>query len=168
VADLLTHTAGAWLLKEVAGQLPATRPWANHRALFVVGAVAPDALGRIPWVVLGTIHQKVGGVPAWMAYIWEPLHMPLGMLLMAWIGSLAMVPHLRAHAFRNLGGGMLSHLALDLAQSHMGVGYPLFFPLSMAHWELGLWGTEATVWVAIPLFLTALVLNRRAKGAPKA
>ena len=109
MADLLTHAAGAWLLKEGAGQLPSTRGWADHRALFVVGAVAPDALGRIPWVILGTIQARVGGIPAWMAHIWEPLHMPVGMVLMAWIGALCMEPALRAAAFRNLLGGTRGH-----------------------------------------------------------
>jgi len=59
----------------------------------------------------------------------------------------------RRGAFANLLAGCLLHLGLDLLQFHTGSGYPLLFPFSDWHWELGLIGTEATVPWSLPLAL---------------
>ena len=100
-------------------------------------------------------------VPSLLIYGWDPLHTPVGMLLSAYAISLLFVAEQRVGIFWNLLGGMLLHMAIDLLQSHLGVGYPLLFPFSTRAFELGVIGSEATVPLALPLALLAAWAWRR-------
>ncbi|MCB9777697.1 MAG: hypothetical protein H6742_03965 [Alphaproteobacteria bacterium] len=164
--DLLTHGAagllvGWGLLGRRAG------PWTP---VFALGCLLPDALARVPGILTGEIHTKLHPLPDLLLYGFEPLHQPAGMALAAAALAAAFADGQRLRAFVALFGGMSFHLALDLLQHHEGAGHLLLFPLSDQSCELGLVGSEDSVYVAVPLALMALVLGwwRRRSQAPRA
>ena len=160
MADLITHGALAWLLG---------RPLrlAGARALFVTGALLPDLLSRLPGIVFTGLAVVVPGVPEMLRLGWDPLHMPVGMVLSSLLVAQLFATGRRGAAFSALLGGQLFHLAIDLLQRHLGPGYLLLYPFSHAHSELGLVGSEDSVLVAPILAIAVLVdvlLDRRKAG----
>ncbi len=151
VADLITHAAVAWLLARPL-KLGGARP------LFVTGALLPDLLSRVPGILFTGLAVMVPGVPEVLRLGWDPLHMPVGMVLSSLLLAQFFATGLRRPAFTALLAGQLLHLAADLLQSHLGVGYLLFFPVSHHHFEVGLVGSEDSVWVA-PLLGTIAILD---------
>ena len=154
MADLVTHAAAGLLLKALTSR--------KHVAVFVFGALMPDLLSRVPSMICSAARVVVE-VPTLLIYGWEPLHTPAGMVVSAYAISLLFVAENRAMIFANLLGGMLLHMAIDLLQSHLGVGYPLLFPFATRAFEVGLIGSEATVPFSIPLALLTLWVWRRAQ-----
>ena len=154
MADLLTHGAVAVIAKAGIG-------W-RMPAVFVAGTILPDVASRVPAMSLGFIHVHVTPIPQWMLFAWEPMHQPLGMLLLAYLISMFFGVAKRPAIFMNLLGGMALHLLMDLVQSHHGAGYMLGFPFATGSFELGWIGSEATVPVSLPLCVLAwwLVRNR--------
>ena len=152
MADLVTHAAVGVLLKAATSR--------THAAAFIAGALLPDLLSRLPSMICSAARVIVD-VPSLLIYGWDPLHTPVGMLLSAYAISLLFVAEQRVGIFWNLLGGMLLHMAIDLLQSHLGVGYPLLFPFSTRAFELGVIGSEATVPLALPLALLAAWAWRR-------
>ena len=75
MADLLTHGAAAVLVKA------ATR-W-RMAPVFVAGTLAPDMLSRAPAIGLGLIHRHIIELPPALMYGWDPMHQPIGMVLLA-------------------------------------------------------------------------------------
>ena len=157
MADLVTHAASAVLVKSATG-------W-RYPAVFVLGTLAPDVFCRIPAIVLGAIHNFMVELPPAATHIWQPLHQPVGMILLAYLMCLFFKDTVRRPVFWNLLGGMALHLALDLIQDHQGAGYQLFFPLDSRGYELGLMGSEATVFWAIPLAVLAGFMVRKRLGS---
>jgi len=147
VADLLTHGAAAVLVKAGTG-------W-RYPAVFVAGTFAPDLASRVPAIGFGLIHVHWVSLPSWLTHGWQPLHQPFGLLVLAYVISMFFRVHDRVGVFLNLIGGMALHMFLDVLQDHHGVGYLLGFPFWEGHWELGAVGSEATVWVAVPLCILA-------------
>jgi len=152
VADLVTHAAVGLLLKSMTAR--------RHTAVFIAGTLLPDLLSRLPSMICSAARVVVE-VPSLLIYGWDPLHTPAGMLLSSYAISLLFAAEHRRGVFLNMLGGMLLHMAVDLLQSHLGVGYPLLFPFSTHAFELGLIGSEATVPLAIPLAILAWVVWRR-------
>ena len=152
MADLVTHAAIGLLLKSATSR--------KHAAVFVAGTMMPDVLARVPSMGCSAARAFID-VPNILLYGWDPLHMPLGMLLSSYGISLLFVAEQRVGIFWNLLGGMLLHLGIDLLQSHLGVGYPLLFPFATKSFELGLIGSEATVPLAVPLAMLAVLVWRR-------
>lgn len=148
MADLLTHGAAAVLVK--AG----TR-W-RMAPVFVAGSLAPDMMSRAPAIAMGWVHRELTPVHPMLAYGWDPLHQPVGMLILAYLLSMLFAESLRRAVFLNLLGGMLLHLALDLLQDHQGVGYLLAYPFSDWLFEFGWVGSEDSVYVA-PVFAAAAI-----------
>ena len=141
VADLVTHMATALLAKAALGT--------RNTPTLLLGVVLPDLAGRVP-VVLGLAAVNAGlPVPDVLVYGWGVLHLPFGMLPLCFLLSQAFVE--RRAAFGNLLAGCFLHLALDELQFHIGSGYPLLFPFSTWHGELGWIGTEATIPWSVPL-----------------
>jgi hypothetical protein len=137
--------ATAVLLKAAAGT--------RHTPTLLLGVVLPDLAARVPVVVgLAIVNQGIP-LPDLVVYGWGVLHVPLGMLAMCFL--LCQVFADRRGAFLHLFAGCMLHLALDVFQFHTGSGYPLLFPFSRWHWELGLISTEATVPWSLPLALVA-------------
>jgi len=146
VADLVTHACLALLAKRGQQVVRPSQPL--HLASFVAGSVLPDLLGRLPVDVLTVVQRRVGELPPILLNGWEPFHLPVGMVLTSLgLATLFRVDQRRA-VFINLLGGMALHLLFDLLQDHAGAGYLLFYPLSTRPFELGLLGTESTVWWA--------------------
>lgn len=154
MADLITHGCSAILWKAGTGK-PGV-------ATFVAGTCAPDLLGRVPSMGLTVLRWRVEAIPEWLLYVWGPLHMPLGILLSSYALSFLFVEAGRRAAFRDLLGGGLLHVAVDLLQRHFGVGYLLLFPFSTWDFELAWIGSEDTVRI-VPFLvpITAVVARWR-------
>ncbi len=155
MADLLTHGCTAILVKACTRR-------ADRVAVFVAGTCLPDVLGRVPPMALTRLRWDQPAIPEWLVYVWGPLHMPIGVVATAYAFSFLFASPGRKVIFRNLLGGGLLHIAVDLLQFHFGVGYLLLFPLSMWDFELGWIGSEATVRV-VPLLVpvTAVIARWR-------
>ena len=152
MADLVTHSALAVILKaSTRGALP---------AVFVLGTVLPDLCSRVPAISLGYVHVHIARLPSVATHGWQPLHQPLGMLLVAYLVAMMFQESARRAVFVNLLGGMALHLLVDLLQDHHGAGYLLGFPVWTGSFEFGLIGSEATVWWAVPLAIAAWALTR--------
>ncbi|MCB9793682.1 MAG: metal-dependent hydrolase [Alphaproteobacteria bacterium] len=161
MADLVTHIATALLWK--AGS---RRP---NTGVLVVGVALPDLAGRAPTMLAARVSGAGGPeLPDAIVYGAGVLHMPLGFVAMCLVLSALVVPRDREAVFVGLLGGCALHLALDLLQHHVGVGYPLLFPLSAWHFELGWIGSEDTVPWALPaLGLAALAWLARHPDAQR-
>lgn len=153
MADLITHTCVAVLYKVARGR---PLPQAGVPT-FLAGTFFPDILGRVPAMLISRARWDFPQIPEPLCYVWTPLHLPMGMLVAAYLLAFAFAPDQRVHAFRNLLGGALLHLAVDLLQSHMGVGYLIFFPFSRWDFEFGWIGSETTVLI-VPLLLPLTLL----------
>lgn len=167
VADAVTHLCSG-LLVQLLGPPGPVRRWAP---LFVAGAVLPDLLSRAPSTVLGMIHSHLHPLPSFILYCWNPLHLPAGILIYSLLLALLFPQAQRRAALVALlaGGGL--HVAIDLCQRHVGLGYPLLIPFSGRDFELGLMGSEATVpwapWVVGgTLLLWGVVAWWRRRKAP--
>ena len=147
MADLITHGAAAVLLK-------AGTSW-RYTAVFVLGTVTPDVFSRVPAIALGLVHVHLTPLPVQLLTLWQPMHQPLGMTLLAYVLCHFFSASIRAQVFWNLLGGMALHLGLDLLQGHHGAGYQLGFPLTGDVWELGWIGSESTVFFSLPLAVVA-------------
>lgn len=159
--DLLTHGAVAVLIELGL----ARRGPARLAPLFIAGNLLPDLMARVPAIVMGEVDSKLFSVPRLLIYGWEPLHQPGGMLLAALALAMLFRPGMRRAAFLRLYLGMLLHLGMDLFQHHEGAGHLLFFPLWHRAFEIGWFGSEDSVWVALPLAVLALawwLIRRRA------
>lgn len=151
MADLVTHVATA-LLWKAASRRPNT-------GVLVVGVALPDLAGRVPTMLGARLSSATGlELPDALVYGAGVLHMPLGFLAMCLVLSAVVVVRDREAVLLGLLGGCALHLGLDLLQHHVGVGYPLLFPLSTWHFELGWIGSEATVPWALPSFGVAALL----------
>ena len=156
MADLLTHGAVAVLVKGATG-------W-RMPAVFIAGTILPDVASRVPSIGLGYIHVHITPIPQWLLFAWEPMHQPLGMVLLAYLLSMLFHATVRAVVCLNLLGGMMLHLLLDAFQSHSGAGYMLAFPFSTSTFEFGWIGSEATVPFSIPLSILACwMIHRRCR-----
>ena len=87
-------------------------------------------------------------MPSVATHGWEPMHQPVGLVVLAYLLCMFVPELIRLAVFWNLLGGMVLHMALDLLQNHHGVGYMLVFPFSTWGFEFACIGSEATVWVA--------------------
>ena len=140
MADLITHACVAVLFKAITG--------GGRVRTFVAGTLLPDVLARVPAMGLGLVHRHVEGLPDIVRSMWMPLHLPVGMIPAAYVLSLLFEEAERPAVFRALLGGMMLHLAVDLLQRHYTPGYRIFFPLWPQGIELGLIGSEDTIWAA--------------------
>jgi hypothetical protein len=137
--------------------LPAAGLRTPRVGLVVVGAVLPDATGRVFPLGLDLLGRMGLPLPEWATWPWTALHEPFGWALTCALAASAFVEGQRASAFRLLAAGCALHTALDLTQDHHGEGYLLLAPVSTARFELGWIGSEATVPHALPLLAATLV-----------
>jgi hypothetical protein len=121
----------------------------------VVGAILPDVLSRVPSMVFAFLRTHLSFIPIDLLYIWSPLHFPVGVLLSSLIFAMLWEPEKRRHFFGACLLGQISHLLIDLGQHHISGGYPLGFPVWNTPIEFGLYGTEASIWIA-PILLIAV------------
>ena len=170
MADLITHSCVALLWK--AATTPAVKADARWRipptvATFVLGTCLPDLIGRVPSMGLMTLRWSVPQIPEWSVYVWSPFHMPLGILLCSGLVAQLFAPGMRRKAAVQLAGGGILHMAVDVLQTHLGIGYLLLFPFSMWDFELGWIGSEDTVLI-VPVLLPLTLLACWARWRSKA
>jgi len=122
-----------------------------HTAVLVAGTVLPDLCARVPSMGFSALAKSGVSVAPEIPYAFEVFHMPFGMLLLCLLIACCFEAEQRRSIFLNLLAGCFLHLALDLTQDHLGVGYLLGFPFTTVDFELGWLGSEATVLWA-PLF----------------
>lgn len=159
MADLITHTCVALLWKCVT--VPGRVERAGWRlppsvATFVFGTCLPDLLARVPAMGLEVLSWSFPIIPVWAVYFWSIFHVPFGIVMCSLLVAQAFGLADRSRVFRQLVGGGLLHLAVDVLQTHLGTGYILFFPFSTWDWELGLIGSEDTVRI-VPVLLPLTV-----------
>jgi hypothetical protein len=162
MADLVTHMCTGLIYKAVRSE--------PHVPIFVLGTVAPDLCSRVPSMALTWIGQRGVAVPPALIHAFEPLHLPVGMLVLAALVAMLFSESSRRAVFMNFLGGMLLHLAVDLLQDHHGVGYVLGFPFLQRPFELGLVSSEASVrWVPglLLVSLCLVVWRRRGDSEPR-
>lgn len=152
MADLITHGALALLWK--AGSR------GPHVPSFVAGNLLPDLLSRLPSLALNRLQDRWRWIPDELIYLWGPLHMPAGMLLSGALLAFLFPAEARGGIARALLAGMAMHLGVDLLQYHFGVGYALLFPFSRKTWEIGVLGSEDTVFAAPVLAVLAAMAWR--------
>ncbi len=164
MADLLTHGCVALLAGLAAGLRER-----GDLAVLVAGSCVPDLFGQVPGLALIRVRATWPAIPEPLIYLFSPLHLPSGLVVLNYALAHGFAPPERFRVFGLLTAGGFLHLAVDLLQSHFGVGYMLFFPFTRWDWEAGLVGTEATVKVApVLLLLTAgltwWLRRRRVRG----
>ncbi|MEN9786074.1 MAG: hypothetical protein RLZZ299_1338 [Pseudomonadota bacterium] len=162
MADLVTHgcVAVLWTC------LPRPPGRGEPRvATFVLGACLPDLTSRVPAAAATVARWRWPAIPEEAIHVFGPLHMPVGIVLASLLAAYAFGEHERPATARALAAGGLLHLAVDLMQRHLGVGYLLLYPFSTWDAELGWIGSEDTVLavpVLLPLTLCAAWARRRA------
>lgn len=149
MADLFTHACAAVLVR-LGRPSPAWVP------TFVAGTCLPD-LSRVPQMVFTRLRWDFPAIPEPLCYVWAPMHLPVGIALMSYLAALVFPEAVRRRAFGELLLGGLLHLAVDLMQTHFGMGYLLLFPVSEWDYELGWIGSEDTVRV-VPFLVPATAL----------
>lgn len=158
MADLLTHACTGLLWRGLRR--------GPHTGVLVLGTLLPDLLARIPPISLTWARDHGLSVPTALIYAWEPLHLPVGMALVAVLLASFFPAAERRAVAAHLAGGMLLHLLFDLPQDHLGQGYLLLYPFSVRSFELGWVGPEASVLWAGPLSVgTGLVWLARWRQA---
>lgn len=143
--DLITHTATGYILKK--------RFFSSQgMTYFLIGCCLPDFLVHIPANLVRFFYSQMGMIHPYtfLASLFF-LHEPLGYgLVCYWIASF--VPQHKKQVFWNLFGGGMFHYLLDFGQSHMLPGYRPLFPVYDHYMELGLYGTETTLYL-LPLWM---------------
>lgn len=115
--------------------------------LFILGGVLPDALTRVPGIVLPSAYWLV-----------VPLHTPLVLLLVCYVVVFALPAPQRGLSFAWLYGGVVMHLLPDALQKHLGSGYPWLFPFSYSSYSGGLfWPDEAVFALPVVAIIWAVV-----------
>ena len=125
--DLITHTAGAYLLKKgcrITGFI----------VLLYLGAMLPDLVSR-------PLHIF------WPRTIWaaQALHSPVGVFLVCWLVSLFFRVDQRKSVFGLLFAGSVLHGLMDVLQKHLIGGYMWFFPFSTRSFPGGLFWPDTSV-----------------------
>ena len=155
MADLITHACVAFLAKA-----PTAR---THVAAFVAGTLLPDLVSRVPSSALSRFGRTVSPIDPAFIYWWDVLHLPVGMVALAFTLAQLFPAATRRAISWNLLGGMLLHLALDVLQSHLSSGYLLLWPLSTTGFELRWMGSEDSVFL-VPILVPVTWLVWRWTG----
>ncbi len=138
--DLATHV----LLNAIPGKWIQSK---KNLMMFILGAVLPDVLTRVPANILSVKNS---------GYFVLPLHSPLPLLLVCYIIVLFFHEPSRKHVFCWLYCGIMIHLFADGFQIHMGPGYYWLYPFSWFTYHWGLYWPETSLYVLPFLFLIFL------------
>jgi len=137
--DWLTHTLVAWISGKVIKA---------EVGLVVIGSLIPDIYKIEPlffrWFGINFNH------------LFEPIHTPVGALLIAGAAALFFVDVKKA--FMLFGFGVATHFILDFLLVHASGGtMKLLFPFSWGEWQYGLVRSE-DYWVTIIAVFAALLV----------
>lgn len=143
--DWFTHTLIGWITGKTTKM---------NIGLVVIGALIPDLVKiNLAFIWYSIDHH----------YFFEPIHTPVGALIIAAIFALFFKDSNKA--FIALGIGITTHFILDFLLVHVSGGIKLLFPLSWGEWQFHLirsddyWVTIIAIIVAILVFLIYYVLN---------
>jgi hypothetical protein len=137
--DWITHIAVAWILCTVIGfKYKQFNP--SNTAIVMVGAILPDFV-------------QIGSLGIW-SFV-EPLHIPIGTLIIAAMISLAFQEKKMVFLFLILG--FTTHYALDLLETSINGGIYLFYPLYWGQYQFGLIPTDDYIITIISLILVFIV-----------
>ena len=145
--DLITHSCVAYGLSVLCQN--------RWHSPVVVGALMPDILSRVPAMIFSFVRSHEPELPMWLIDMWGPLHLPAGMVISSLMLSMLWTDSLRMRIFGLSLLGQFSHLLIDMGQHHVAGGYALGFPIWNTPFELGIYGTESSVWIAPILLLWA-------------
>ena len=95
--------------------------------IVIAGALIPDIVKVV--IVLQLFGLDVKDY-------FEPIHMPIGSVIVA--GMISLFFPVKKKAFLFLGLGVLTHYVLDLLLEHVSGGIYLLFPFSWGQWQLEL------------------------------
>lgn len=149
MADLVTHLA--------AVLLPGALVRSRLVSIAAIGAILPDVLGRAVPLGLERVCAAGAPIPGVVLWSWSALHEPFGWLCTVGAIGALFVDHERRRVVGALALGCASHTALDVMQDHHGEGYLLLAPFSARDFELGWFGSEATVAYAWPIAAVTVV-----------
>lgn len=164
--DLATHTLLSYLLA-------ASERRRRALLLFLAGSVLPDAV-RIPAVATVFLRRIPGlgegagyDLPASFETGLFVFHSPIPYALLCWGLALLFPPPDRWIALSRLVLGGWLHIACDLLQWHIGPGaYFPTYPIGRRSWELGLIGTEDSLYAIPVLAVAALWVAIRRRRQP--
>lgn len=157
--DLVSHVALGYSAKKIS-------PWKRGMMWFILGSCLPDLAARGGRTVLKIWANAAGSdYPMnWMTGV-GVFHEPAGYaVLCLWMVYLFPRPE-RELIFSNLLGGGLFHYFLDIFQYHITPGYMPFAPCSSFTFELGLVGTETSLYL-VPLWVSVAGLIWYYRGDP--
>ncbi len=132
--DLTTHL----LVAHIASR-PARFP-ASWELPFYIGSILPDLSTRAVYIIFPDVMREV-----------QYLHTPLGCTLSCFAISLLFSTKQRRTVFSKMWLGAMLHIALDLLQKQVGLGYALLFPFSWWTWDAGLFWPDTSVYIAFVL-----------------
>jgi len=153
--DWLTHVLAGYAAAKIIGtKLSSVKE--RETAIIVLGSLLPDG------VKIGYIFEFFG------VYLWDFLA-PLGTVTGAALSSLLLSLLFKEErkAFALLLFGSMLHIFLDLFTMHATLPPPIFFPLSWAPYEIGLFRADDCRITIAAVVLAALVygLTNRSKTA---
>lgn len=122
----------------------------TFRVGFVLGAILPDALARIPEIILGRILE-------FDVYdFFLALHTPFSLLIVCYATTFIFEEKIRKMLFISLFLGTQVHFLLDIFQEQFYFGvYMPFFPLSFSTIQIPLYGKDSSMilFPALALFV---------------
>jgi hypothetical protein len=145
VPDLFAHFASSYLISREAHLR-------QYTSVFVLGAVLPDILTRIPEIIL----DRFLGIPIFHFVV--IFHAPFCLLLVSFVISLMLEFRTRLMAFFFILLGSYLHVVLDLMQKQFGQGvYMPYFPFSFETLQWGLFHFNASI-ALFPILLVSVVI----------
>ena len=135
--DWLTHALIGWITGKTLQR---------DVSLVVIGSLIPDLVKiQLAFDWLNIDHHQ----------FFEPLHTPVGALLVAGVIALFFIDYKKA--FFLLIIGLTTHIILDFFLVHVAGGMKLLFPLSWEKWHYSLIRAD-DYWVTVIAFFIALVV----------
>jgi len=145
----MTHTASAYLLCRIINIK-------RYLVIFLVGTILPDILTRGVFYPAKFFLFHSYWVKENLWYLTQPIHTPIGIILVCLLLSYLFEEYQRRTIFIFLCLGAFFHLFLDLFQKNNTNAYLWFFPFSWKSYQIGLFWPEKTL-LCIPFLLIAIL-----------
>lgn len=133
----------------------------QHAASLYVGGCLPDFISRMPGVVTKLLHTaSLISRDTFIncQYIWESLHAPIPVAIVAYLLALLLPEKGRSRNFMLLALASALHFLLDGLQTTLGVSSEAWlFPFSWASWHLDLFWPDQSI-LALP-WLGAVIVT---------
>lgn len=152
MADMISHTLVGYILKKSSSSQ-------KGMAAFLVGCCLPDFLMHGPGVGIQIFCDLFSREQPYLLLMGlGVLHDPLGYTIFCfWISRFLKGPENQKLLFQNLLLGGALHYLLDIIQIHLNPGYLPLFPLANSPFEVGLIGSETSLYF-VPLWILLSLL----------